>query len=236
MKKNLKTLSTLLVIAGITPLSIARDVSPAAPTGPITAENTAEALATPVEKRTEEQKALVYAKIQADNRASAEQRRLKSVREMATVRSEKVDLSQILDGNLTDADGKPVAIDTIKKARYVVFYHSSSWCCGCKTYTPLLMEAAKKYDPSNVAIVFVSWDKPGEDTQKYMKKSGFAWPSVHRSALANSPAGLAIQGIPHLRVYDAAGSFIMGSLDDKGNITGQANQIDALNKLVADPE
>ena len=196
---------------------------------------TAEALATPVDQRNDEQKALVYASIQAGQRARAEKERLLNVRELATVRAEKIDLAGLIDGKLTDADGKPVSIDYIKKARFVAFYHSSSWCCGCKQFTPELIEATKKYGPTDLAIVFVSWDDTPEITQKYMHKAGFTWPSLTRKTLAKSPARLAIRGIPHLRVYDASGSLVADSINDNGRDIAYARQFSALDKLISTP-
>jgi thiol-disulfide isomerase/thioredoxin len=222
----------LLVLAGIAPLALAEDAAkPAAPATQAASDKTAEAIATPVKDRTEEQKALVYAKIQAENRARFEKERVESARELVTVRAEKVNLAKLLEGRLTDAEGKPVSLETIQKARYVAFYHSASWCCGCKQFTPELIEVTKKYAPTDVAIVFVSWDKPGAETQNYMHKAGFSWPSVNKGTFANSPARLGIRAIPHLRVYDAAGSLVSDSLNDKGHHRTYADQFAALDKL-----
>jgi thiol-disulfide isomerase/thioredoxin len=228
----------LLALMGIAPLAFAGDLpKPPMPAemdaALASAEKVAAAIATPLDQRTAEQKALIYAKIQADNRARAEKERLGNIREMATVRAENVDLAKLLDGHLTDADGKPVSIDTISKARYVAFYHSASWCCGCKQFTPALLEAARKYAPGDVAFVFVSWDKPGAETQTYLQKSGMPWPTVPKSSFANSPARLAIRSIPHLRVYDAAGALVADSLNDRGQHGSYDQQFAALDKLAA---
>lgn len=216
----------LLALAALAPFALAEDA-----TKPAAQEKLAEAIATPLDKRTPEQKALIAAKIRADNIARFKKEEEQNAREMVTVHAEKVDLLKLLDGRLSDAEGKPVSIETIKKARYVAFYHSASWCCGCKTFTPMLMN--KKYDPADIAIVFVTWDKAGKETQDYMHKAGFAWPSVNKGTFANSPARLAIRSIPHLRVYDASGALAVDTIGDDGKHANYTEVFATLDKLAA---
>lgn len=235
MKKH-QLFCAIIALAGTTVIAPAKDfIAPQPPVTPATPEALAKALATPVDKRSEEQKAIVYAKIQADNRARFEAERLKNVEELATVRKEKVDLTKLLDGKLTDANGAPVSIDSIKKARFVAFYHSATWCCGCHVFTPIIQKAAAKYKPEDIAFVLVSWDRAPELTQKYMKKSAMSWPSTPKGTLAESPAGLAIRCIPHLRVYDAAGSLVADSLDNEGKHLSYDQQLTAIDKLINSP-
>lgn len=195
--------------------------------------------ATPVvapAKPAEETAAETKARIKAATRARFDKEKADNARDIAVVHAEKIDLAKLLEGRLTDAEGKPVAAETVLKARHVAFYHSASWCCGCKIFTPKLLEAAKKYAPSEVAIVFVSWDKPGKATQDYMHKSGMPWPSVTRGTFKDSPARLAINCIPHLRVYEtASGRMVADSIKENGEFVSQADQLVALDKRLGTP-
>jgi nucleoredoxin len=118
------------------------------------------------------------------------------------------DWSKVFKEGLVDADGKPVAVSTLK-GKVVAVYFSAHWCPPCRQFTPKLVEFAKKHS-AKLAVVFVSSDNsPGEMTG-YMKSAGMPWAATpHRSASGGELGSKhGVRGIPTLLVFGKDGALI----------------------------
>jgi nucleoredoxin len=127
----------------------------------------------------------------------------------------KVDLAKIFDGKLTDAEGKPVKTDNLKKAKYVAVYFSAHWCPPCRKFTPELVKFVNENrKDGNFEVVFVSSDKGADAMKEYMAGTKMTWGAVLGKEVKGSGVGDDIRGIPHLRVFDAEGNVAIDSMKD----------------------
>lgn len=125
----------------------------------------------------------------------------------------KVDLAKIFDGKLTDAEGKPVKTDSLKKAKYVAVYFSAHWCPPCRKFTPELVKFTNENRKGgNFEVVFVSSDNGAEAMNEYMSGAKMPWGGVLGKSVKGSGVGDDIKGIPHLRVFDAEGNVAIDSV------------------------
>ncbi len=118
------------------------------------------------------------------------------------------DWSQVFKEGLVDADGKPVAVSTLKN-KVVAVYFSAHWCPPCRQFTPKLVEFAKKHS-AKLAVVFVSSDNSQAEMTGYMKEAGMPWPSTpYRSASGGALGNKhGVRGIPTLLVFGKDGQLI----------------------------
>lgn len=142
----------------------------------------------------------------------------------------KIDLAKIFDGKLTDAEGKAVSAENLKKAKYVAVYFSAHWCPPCRAFTPKLVSFVEENrKDGNFEVVFVSSDQNKEKMHEYMKGAKMNWGGVHNQELQSPEIGKGINGIPHLRVFDNAGEIVIDSVKD-GQYVGPNYVLDELKK------
>lgn len=118
------------------------------------------------------------------------------------------DWSTIFKEGLVNAEGKPVAVSTLK-GKVVAVYFSAEWCGPCRTFSPQLVKFAEK-NSAKMAVVFVSLDGSKSAMLAYMKKAGMPWAATpFKSA---SGMGLMeknnISGIPTLLVLGKDGKLL----------------------------
>ena len=134
------------------------------------------------------------------------------------------DWSKVFKEGLVDADGKPVAVSTLK-GKVVVVYFSAHWCGPCRAFTPRLAEFAKK-NKAKVAVVFVSADRSAEAMTAYMKEAGMPWPAVpYKSASGQDIAKKnGLDGYPSMMIYGKDGKLLVKNgrdLDELGKLVGK---------------
>lgn len=79
---------------------------------------------------------------------------------------------------LVKADGGVTQANTIiKDNRYIMYYFSASWCCGCKFILPkinaIYAESRKRKIP--LEIIYVSFDNNKEEMMECFKASHGDW-------------------------------------------------------------
>lgn len=118
------------------------------------------------------------------------------------------DWGTIFKEGLVDAEGKPVAVSTLK-GKVVGVYFSAEWCGPCRTFSPQLVKFAEK-NSAKMAVVFVSSDRTSAAMLAYMKKAGMPWAATP----FKSASGRAlmdknnISGIPTLLVLGKDGKLL----------------------------
>lgn len=128
----------------------------------------------------------------------------------------QTNLAKVFEGKLTDAAGKPVKTDSIAKAKYVAVYFSAHWCPPCRKFTPELVKFvnANRKD-GNFEVVLVSSDKDAKAMHEYMSGTKMPWAGTLGATAKLGSVGEGVPGIPHLRVFDAAGKVVIDTDYDK---------------------
>lgn len=118
------------------------------------------------------------------------------------------DWSTVFKEGLVDADGKPVAVASLK-GKVVAVYFSAHWCPPCRGFTPKLVEFAKKHD-AKLAVVFVSSDKSPAEMSNYMKETGMPWSATPYRSASGMALGRKhdVRGIPALLVFGKDGKLV----------------------------
>ena len=112
---------------------------------------------------------------------------------------------------LVDGTGKPMGVENLAKAKYVAVYFSAHWCPPCRAFTPKLVEftEANRKD-GNFDVVLVSSDHTEKAMLGYLTETKMPWGGVYKKGGKLSPDfGKDVTGIPHLRVFDAAGKIVI---------------------------
>lgn len=149
-----------------------------------------------------------------------------------------VNLAKMFAGKLTDAEGKAVDAATLGKAKFVAVYFSAHWCPPCRRFTPELVKfVAANAKDNNLAVVFISSDGEDDAMRKYMKEAGMTWGAVRGKAVAAEIAAIeaGVNGIPHLRVYDASGKIFSDSLTKTGQYRGPQVVLEELKRALEAP-
>lgn len=120
-------------------------------------------------------------------------------------------MSTVFADKLVDGAGKPVGVETLAKAKYVVVYFSAHWCPPCREFTPKLVEFTNAHrKDGNFEVVLVSSDKDEQAMLGYINETKMPWGGVlKRGGKLTSEFGKDVTGIPHLRVFDAAGKIVI---------------------------
>lgn len=152
----------------------------------------------------------------------------------------KLDLAKLFEGKLFSADGKPAKSDSIKKAKFVAVYHSAHWCGPCRSFTPALVKFVNENRKNdNFEVVLVSSDYSQKNMLGYMSEAKMPWLGVlgstspGKEGIINEFRGIkeGVQGIPHLRVYDAEGNIVIDSVKD-GKYVGPQYVLSELKKKI----
>jgi nucleoredoxin len=131
-----------------------------------------------------------------------------------------VDLPEMLEGKLLNADGEAVSAAELK-GKTIGLYFSAHWCPPCRGFTPKLSAFYENTDNPNFELVFVSADRSQADAFKYMKEDKMNWYTVEwRSGPANTlMETYEVRGIPSLVIVNPKGELVtkMGRFDVEKN-------------------
>lgn len=144
----------------------------------------------------------------------------------------KLELAKLFEGKLTDGEGKSVSADNLKEAKFVAVYFSAHWCPPCRAFTPELVKfVAENRKDGNFEVVFVSSDRDKKSMTDYISGAKMSWGGVLGRELPKSDLGAGINGIPHLRVFDAEGNIVIDSVKD-GQYVGPRYVLAELKKKI----
>lgn len=144
----------------------------------------------------------------------------------AVARRSGAGVSSVFAGKLLDASARPLPVESVANASYVLVYFSGHWCPPCRVFTPKLVEFTRRYRRNdNFEVVLVSYDESVEKMCDYMREAKMPWGGVLNGTDQLSPFGDEVTGFPHLRVYDAAGAIVLDtdyskSMDPESVLTG----------------
>lgn len=145
---------------------------------------------------------------------------------------ESVNLAKLFDNKLVDAKGKRVKSDDLARVKYVAVYFSAHWCPPCRAFTPKLVKFVEEHKKGdNFAVVFVSFDRSEKDMLGYMSEAGMSWGGMLGRGARLKGIDAGINGIPHLRVFDASGKVVADSVEN-GEYVGPGVVLAKLEKLI----
>lgn len=132
----------------------------------------------------------------------------------------------ILKGNLirlAEGEGTAKAVPETKPTKYFVFYHSASWCPGCREFTPQLVDFYKKQKNPKFEVILISADESPRDMEKYAAKTGMPWPMLRQEKVAEFDRrhDQGVRTIPSVITCDL-----------QGNIVSRSESIPALAQLL----
>eukprot|EP01052_Picozoa_sp_SAG31_P057642 SAG31_NODE_17175_length_677_cov_1.239243_1_plen_95_part_00 len=68
-------------------------------------------------------------------------------------------LASLREGDLTDRDGQPVTLGSLRQKKVVLLYFGAGWCPPCRAFSPTLSSFALQHPrASEFAVLFVSAD------------------------------------------------------------------------------
>lgn len=111
---------------------------------------------------------------------------------------------------LQTKSGMRPADGVLNGKRAVLIYFSAHWCPPCKGFTPVLADAYKKYNNTDVEVVFVSSDSDASSFDSYYGEMPWvALPFADRSRQKSLSSKFGVQGIPMLVVLRGADGSIV---------------------------
>ena len=97
------------------------------------------------------------------------------------------------DFELTSLDGTTVKLSDFR-GKPVVINFWSTWCQPCKIEHPILLDAARIYQPMGVRFVSVLYQDDAAKARVYLRKNGSEWPTLvdpgGRTAISYGVAGV----------------------------------------------
>lgn len=81
------------------------------------------------------------------------------------------------DFTLPDADGRPVALSSLR-GRYVLVDFWASWCPDCRKENPTVVAAYRRFKDKNFTVLGVSLDKSREKWLEAIEKDHLTWTHV----------------------------------------------------------
>jgi peroxiredoxin len=109
------------------------------------------------------------------------------------------------DFTLEDANGKNVKLSGLK-GKVVLVNFWATWCEGCQTEIPWLMEFDKKYQGRGLAVIGVSMDSDGwKSVRPWLKEKKVGYPIVIGNDELGNQYGL--EGMPLTALIDRDGKI-----------------------------
>lgn len=133
------------------------------------------------------------------------------------------DIKTLLGSEFRDAKGNKVDVSRLAGKKLIAVYFSAHWCPPCRAFTPVLVQAAKKWlqnkDP--IEVVFVSRDHGEKEMDEYMRVMDMPWIALPFQSAQGQKISkdYKVSGIPALLVFDANGKLIDGNA--RGTVTQQ---------------
>ena len=98
--------------------------------------------------------------------------------------------------------------DSIKlgelRGQVVVVNFWASWCIPCRQEHPVLLEAARTYEPRGVKFVGIAYNDKPEDSQRWLNELGKSYPSLI-DAGARVAIDYGVSGVPETFILDKQG-------------------------------
>jgi thiol-disulfide isomerase/thioredoxin len=116
------------------------------------------------------------------------------------------------DFKVKDLSGKPVALADFK-GKVVLVDLWGTWCGPCREALPRIMEISRKFEPSGLAVVGLTYEKSDpadpqtvKNVQQFVKQSGIPYPIVmgDQTTLAQIPG---FRGFPTTVIIDRDGKL-----------------------------
>jgi thiol-disulfide isomerase/thioredoxin len=159
----------------------------------------------------------LYKKVYADLSA-----RFPGSKYLANLKKNVDSYSQVIDGSvapdftLTTAEGKPMALSSLK-GKIVLIDFWASWCGPCRKENPNVINVYKKYHPKGFEIIGVSLDDKADKWKEAIAKDGLPW--FHVSDLKGWQSEVAmlygVDAIPFTVLLDREGKIIAKGLRAK---------------------
>lgn len=112
---------------------------------------------------------------------------------------------------LKDAEGRPVTLSDLR-GKVVLLNFWATWCEGCKTEIPWLVEFQQKYRNKGLAVVGVSEDADGwKSVKPYLNKAGLNY-TVVLDADGSIAKRYALFGMPVTYLIDRDGKVSAASV------------------------
>ncbi|MGA2264835.1 MAG: TlpA disulfide reductase family protein [Phycisphaerae bacterium] len=129
--------------------------------------------------------------------------------------------SKTFSAQLTQLDGKKLAVPQDVKAKLIVIDFWATWCGPCVGEVPYMKQMYQQFHNRGVEFVGISLDKdPGarERVQKFAQENGMNWILTASGMYWNDPTArkYGIDGIPSVWVIDSQGKVI--SDDARGKL------------------
>ena len=98
--------------------------------------------------------------------------------------------------------------DSIKlgelRGQVVVVNFWASWCIPCRQEHPVLLDAARTYEPRGVKFVGIAYNDKPEDSQRWLNELGKSYPSLV-DAGARTAIDYGVSGVPETFILDKQG-------------------------------
>jgi cytochrome c biogenesis protein CcmG, thiol:disulfide interchange protein DsbE len=98
--------------------------------------------------------------------------------------------------------------DSIKlselKGNVVVVNFWASWCIPCRQEHPVLLEAARAYQPKGVKFLGIAYNDKPEDSQRWLNELGKSYPSLVDNG-ARTAIDYGVSGVPETFIMDKHG-------------------------------
>ncbi|EKX50353.1 hypothetical protein GUITHDRAFT_151288 [Guillardia theta CCMP2712] len=105
------------------------------------------------------------------------------------------------NATLINAQGKEVAVSSLRSNKVVGLYFSAHWCPPCRSFTPMLAETYRtmKSQGKEFEIVFLSSDQSEAQFKEYYSQMPWlALPFAQRSLKDQIAGQIGVNGIPLL--------------------------------------
>ena len=128
------------------------------------------------------------------------------------------DLSRF-QNNVVNHDGTKVALDDLKKHKFIGLYFSAHWCPPCRGFTPVLAQwynDVRAKNQHDVEVIFISSDQDEPKWKEYfgsMPWKSLAFGDALKGALGSE---FGVTGIPCFGILKGDGTFV--TKDGRGHV------------------
>ena len=132
-----------------------------------------------------------------------------------------VDLTKPLDLKFTAVDGTPVDLSKMR-GKVVLIDFWATWCPPCRTVSPDILMAYKKYHKQGFEVIGISVDSSKEDLLKYVKKEGLVWPQYFDDKGPDNEISskFGVDSFPTLWLVDKKGMVVDANFRENWAVNG----------------